>query len=510
MRKLGVPNHGISAEDICDGNITMLLGMVWSMARHYQIDHDQSMPSSSSQATADSENKDQAQDKEAEAAKERERDEKAKQTLLGFLRRRTGMEVNDFRTGFSDGRLLCALVHSFDPLLADLAPPTVYQKSPLERLESAIELAEFRLNVPALLEPEDIANELVDPKSLMLYTSIFYNLEKEEERNKKRIEEEQGLMLLKKQEEERALMFKKQEEERLRREEEAKRREKEKIPETPAVPQPVEAHAPTDATHFPNKPLGGKFVDGYFVSSSHEGVGYQPMSASQHAKLTSFTWDKQGVRASPYSIVDRAKGFSYRVVLEAKHEAKRHSAQTTYTTYVDSSHFYRHFFFEKPELFYGEFACKFVSGGEHMMIGHLFITQNYLCFTGELHKVRISVILPLADIAHVEEGYVRFLERYKDVPTIIPKEKSAQNGPASAILVYDTRDNIHQFYSFIEPHKAHQTITNIWTWKWKKPTESSGFAGGHGYVPPLPDISLGPPPPLPKRPNQTGKPLSQH
>jgi len=38
MNKKGVPHHGISAEDIVDGRITMLLGMTWSIARHFELE----------------------------------------------------------------------------------------------------------------------------------------------------------------------------------------------------------------------------------------------------------------------------------------------------------------------------------------------------------------------------------------------------------------------------------------------------------------------------------------
>ena len=55
-----------------------------------------------------------------------------------------------------------------------------------------------------------------------------------------------------------------------------------------------------------------------------------------------------------------------------------------------------------------------------MMIGAMYITPNYLCFTGELLRDRLSVILSLADIEGIDEGVATLVERYKGVPYIIP------------------------------------------------------------------------------------------
>jgi len=112
--------------------------------------------------------------------------------------------------------------------------------------------------------------------------------------------------------------------------------------------------------------------------------------------------------------------FAKRLAKEATHEFGK-----VYAVIDDSSsvaRFQKYFRFKYIEPFYGEHAVKFfttASGGESvMMIGFAYVTDNYFCFTGERASSkgssdRVSAILSLLDVAHIEAGISPFLDRYK-------------------------------------------------------------------------------------------------
>jgi len=106
-----------------------------------------------------------------------------------------------------------------------------------------------------------------------------------------------------------------------------------------------------------------------------------------------------------------------------------------------------------------------------MMIGAMYITPNYLCFTGELINDRLSVILSLADIDKIDEGVAAFMERYRDVPTITPSnsdspftdiEVSYSTSRPNALVITDNAGMCHRLYSFTDPIKTSQTLYSVW------------------------------------------------
>jgi hypothetical protein len=82
------------------------------------------------------------------------------------------------------------------------------------------------------------------------------------------------------------------------------------------------------------------------------------------------------------------------------------------------------------------------------MIGYIYVTENYLAFSGEraTGKDRISVLLSLLDIDTIDEGITPYFDRYKDVPRVTPLRLKPGSSP-NALLVHDKHHRVHEFLS---------------------------------------------------------------
>ncbi|TNN48030.1 Dystrophin [Liparis tanakae] len=109
----------IGAADIVDGNHKLILGLIWSIILHWQVN------------------------------------------------------VVNFTSSWNDGLAFNALIHSHRPELFDWS--SVEKKtSAIERLEHAFSNAEQNLGIDRLLDPEDVALPHPDKKSVIMYvTSLF-------------------------------------------------------------------------------------------------------------------------------------------------------------------------------------------------------------------------------------------------------------------------------------------------------------------------------------------------
>jgi len=88
--------------------------------------------------------------------------------------------ITDLSTSFRDGLAFNAIIHHFRPHLFDY-----YSLKPSDILGNnahAYRVAEEELNIPALLDPQDMVDtEEPDKKSVSLYLAQFYHLFKNEE-----------------------------------------------------------------------------------------------------------------------------------------------------------------------------------------------------------------------------------------------------------------------------------------------------------------------------------------
>ncbi|TFK73645.1 actinin-like protein [Pluteus cervinus] len=144
----GVKLTNIGPEDIIDGNLKLILGMIWTLILRFTI------------------------------ADISEEGLSAKEGLLLWCQRKTEpydeVNVQDFTVSWSDGLALCALIHYHRP---DLLDYDKLDKNDRHRnTELAFTIAAEHLNIPRLLEVEDLCDvSRPDERSVMTYVASFFH-----------------------------------------------------------------------------------------------------------------------------------------------------------------------------------------------------------------------------------------------------------------------------------------------------------------------------------------------
>jgi len=149
IKERGVNLVSIGAEDICDGNVTLTLGMIWTIILRFAIS-----------------------DLSEEGLS-------AKQGLLLWCQKKTkgykDVDVKDFQDSFKDGLAFCALIHKHRPDLLDY--DSLSKDNPRENLDLAFDVAEKNLGIPKLLDTEDMLSlPRPDERSVMTYCAALYKV----------------------------------------------------------------------------------------------------------------------------------------------------------------------------------------------------------------------------------------------------------------------------------------------------------------------------------------------
>ncbi|KAL3058091.1 hypothetical protein OYC64_010302 [Pagothenia borchgrevinki] len=140
----------IDSKAIVDGNLKLILGMVWTLILHYSI----SMPVW------------EGEEEEAES-------KTPKQRLLGWIQNKVpDMPIKNFSKDWRNGMALGALVDSCAP---GLCPDweTWDPVKPVMNATEAMQLADDWLGIPQVITPEEIMDPSVDEQSVMTYLSQF-------------------------------------------------------------------------------------------------------------------------------------------------------------------------------------------------------------------------------------------------------------------------------------------------------------------------------------------------
>ncbi|XP_027007250.2 filamin-A isoform X7 [Tachysurus fulvidraco] len=141
----------IDSKAIVDGNLKLILGLIWTLILHYSI----SMP--------------MWEDEEDEDAKKLT----PKQRLLGWIQNKVPqLPINNFHRDWRDGKALGALVDNCAPGLCpdwEMWDPN----QPVENAREAMQQADDWLGVPQVIAPEEIVDPNVDEHSVMTYLSQF-------------------------------------------------------------------------------------------------------------------------------------------------------------------------------------------------------------------------------------------------------------------------------------------------------------------------------------------------
>uniref|UniRef100_A0A0N4ZA59 Calponin-homology (CH) domain-containing protein n=1 Tax=Parastrongyloides trichosuri TaxID=131310 RepID=A0A0N4ZA59_PARTI len=144
----GVKLVSIGAEEIVDGNVKMTLGLIWTIILRFAI-QDISVGELS-----------------------------ARDGLLLWCQRKTApynnVDVKNFNTSWKDGLAFCALIHRHRPELLDYSK--LSKGDPIHNLNLAFDIAEKHLDIPKMLDPEDMVfYDKPDEKSVMTYVSCLYH-----------------------------------------------------------------------------------------------------------------------------------------------------------------------------------------------------------------------------------------------------------------------------------------------------------------------------------------------
>ncbi|XP_016018910.1 alpha-actinin-2 isoform X2 [Rousettus aegyptiacus] len=144
----GVKLVSIGAEEIVDGNVKMTLGMIWTIILRFAI-----------------------QDISVEETS-------AKEGLLLWCQRKTApyrnVNIQNFHTSWKDGLGLCALIHRHRPDLIDYSK--LNKDDPVGNINLAMEIAEKHLDIPKMLDAEDLVNTArPDEQAIMTYVSCYYH-----------------------------------------------------------------------------------------------------------------------------------------------------------------------------------------------------------------------------------------------------------------------------------------------------------------------------------------------
>uniref|UniRef100_A0A8D3DJ88 Spectrin beta chain n=1 Tax=Scophthalmus maximus TaxID=52904 RepID=A0A8D3DJ88_SCOMX len=155
LKEQRVHLENMGSHDIVDGNHRLILGLIWTIILRFQI---QDIVVETGQADQ----------KETRSAKD---------ALLLWCQMKTAgypnVNITNFTTSWKDGMAFNALIHKHRPDLVDYN--NLKRSNPTHNLHNAFNVAEQRLGVTKLLDPEDVFTENPDEKSIITYVVAFYH-----------------------------------------------------------------------------------------------------------------------------------------------------------------------------------------------------------------------------------------------------------------------------------------------------------------------------------------------
>eukprot|EP01133_Synstelium_polycarpum_P014763 gene14763-17443_t len=151
-------NISTSAPEINDGVQKMILGMIWTLILRYQIQtltlNKQLLNSSGSSTNLR---------------------QSPREMLLSWVQNQLkdydGLLIKDLTSSFRDGIAFCAIIHKLIPTaIPDIA--SLQTTDPLQNLTLAFETAKRELNIPAILDPQDVLDS-PNEQCILTYLSFF-------------------------------------------------------------------------------------------------------------------------------------------------------------------------------------------------------------------------------------------------------------------------------------------------------------------------------------------------
>eukprot|EP01096_Ripella_sp_DP13-Kostka_P018287 TRINITY_DN984_c0_g1_i1.p1 TRINITY_DN984_c0_g1~~TRINITY_DN984_c0_g1_i1.p1 ORF type:complete len:550 (-),score=301.89 TRINITY_DN984_c0_g1_i1:306-1955(-) len=134
---------GCSAEDIVDGNLKIILGMLWRLIQKFHFSTDSV----------------------------------SRQSLLAWCRKITEkfqdkIPIDNFHKSFQNGLAFCAIAHAISPGSIDVA--ALDPKDAVKNLSLAFSLGQDEYNIAKLLDPADVSSGRADERSIITYISLWH------------------------------------------------------------------------------------------------------------------------------------------------------------------------------------------------------------------------------------------------------------------------------------------------------------------------------------------------
>ncbi|XP_056400871.1 calmin [Hyla sarda] len=173
----------IDAAEITDGNPSLVLGLIWNIILFLQIKEltgnlnrmssSSSLSSLPSGTESDTSHPSTPSTEKSMSVSIRDQ-RRAIKALLYWVQQRTrkyGVAVQDFAGSWRSGLAFLAIIKAIDSSLVDMKK--ALERSPRDNLEDAFNIAKNNLNIPRLLEPEDVMVDSPDAQSIMTYVTQF-------------------------------------------------------------------------------------------------------------------------------------------------------------------------------------------------------------------------------------------------------------------------------------------------------------------------------------------------
>ncbi|KAL8168818.1 UNVERIFIED_CONTAM: hypothetical protein K2H54_018418, partial [Gekko kuhli] len=171
----------IHVADIIEGNPSIVLGLIWTIILHFHIEElawtlacVYNRPSPDNASDVGSSPTASPPTKRSAKAKERWK-MSAKKALLLWAKEQCAtygsVSIADFKSSWRNGLAFLAVIHAMRPDLVNMEKAK--GRSNKENLKDAFQIAEKELNIPRLLEPEDVDVINPDEKSIMTYVAQF-------------------------------------------------------------------------------------------------------------------------------------------------------------------------------------------------------------------------------------------------------------------------------------------------------------------------------------------------
>ncbi|XP_063296179.1 nesprin-2 [Pelobates fuscus] len=187
LEKQSIKLINIHVEDLITGKPSIVLGLIWKIILHFHIE---GLAEALSNAEEESENA--ATPTASPPTKKNAKSlwkMSAKKALLQWANEKCAQQgsigVTDFKSSWKNGLAFLAIIHSLRPDSVDMEK--IKDRTNEENLREAFRIAEEELQIPRLLEPEDVNVPDPDEKSIMTYVAQFLHYSKPAAEPKKAI-----------------------------------------------------------------------------------------------------------------------------------------------------------------------------------------------------------------------------------------------------------------------------------------------------------------------------------